>query len=270
MSRKGKTMIKLVATDVDGTLVKEGTMSLNPEYHDVIRSLNDKGIKVVFASGRQYKSISDLIAPVKDIVWYIADGGASVKMNGELEAVKEIPHEWVEEAFRDAAGIPGMDCLLCTPLKAYVPYENSQLYHVLSDNYGFNTIALNGWDKLPREPIIKLSLFRTTEIDKYASKYFVPKWKDRLHMSIAGEWWLDCVMPNINKGAALQKMMDTLGITASEVLATGDNLNDLEMIQLAGAGLAVSTAHPTVKDAALRIIPSFTQDGVLQEWKKLI
>ena len=89
-------------------------------------------------------------------------------------------------------------------------------------------------------------------------------------MSIAGEWWLDCVMPGVNKGTALQKMMDITGIKASEVLATGDNPNDLEMIKLAGTGLAVATAHPFVKEAAKRIIPSYTEDGVLQEWKKLL
>ena len=89
-------------------------------------------------------------------------------------------------------------------------------------------------------------------------------------MSIAGEWWLDCVMPGVNKGTALQKIMDYLGIVPEEVLATGDNPNDLEMIQLAGTGLAVATAHPKVKEAADGIIPSYTEDGVLQEWKKLL
>ena len=89
-------------------------------------------------------------------------------------------------------------------------------------------------------------------------------------MSIAGEWWLDCVMPGVNKGTALQKIMDYVGVTPEEVLATGDNPNDLEMIKLAGRGLAVATAHPKIKEAVDGIIPSYTEDGVLQEWKKLL
>ena len=47
-------MIKLVVTDIDGTLVKDGTLDINPEYMDVIRALKEKGIYFVACSGRQY------------------------------------------------------------------------------------------------------------------------------------------------------------------------------------------------------------------------
>ena len=49
-------MIKLIATDVDGTLVKDGTMTINPEYMTVIRKLTEMGITFVVCSGRQYDS----------------------------------------------------------------------------------------------------------------------------------------------------------------------------------------------------------------------
>ena len=49
-------MIKLIATDVDGTLVKDGTMTINPEYMTVIRKLTELGITFVVCSGRQYDS----------------------------------------------------------------------------------------------------------------------------------------------------------------------------------------------------------------------
>ena len=263
-------MIKLVATDVDGTLVKESTLDINPEYYDVIRALHAKGIKVVMASGRQYESIRKLVEPVQDLVWYIADGGATIKMDRGLEVVKEIPRDWVKKCWRDISNIPGMDCALGVPDKSYVPFKDSELYDRLTGSYGFDVECLGGWDNLPDEPISKISLYRPTEIERYADKYFIPKWEGKLHMAIAGEWWLDCLMPGVNKGSALQKIMDRLGIAADEVMATGDNPNDLEMIQLAGTGLAVATAHPRVKEAASGIIPSYTEDGVLKEWKKLL
>ena len=263
-------MIKLVVTDVDGTLVKESTLNINPEYYDVIRALNAKGIKVVMASGRQYESIRKLIEPVQDLVWYIADGGATIKMDRGLEAVAEIPKEWIKKCWLDIHNIPGMDGALGSPTKCYAPTKGTDMYKCIADNYKFNIECLDGWDNLPDEPISKISLYRATEIERYSDKYFIPKWEGKLHMSIAGEWWLDCLMPGVNKGSALQKIMDYLGITADEVLATGDNPNDLEMIRLAGTGLAVATAHSRVKEAADRIIPSYPEDGVLQEWKKLL
>lgn len=263
-------MIKLIVTDVDGTLVKESTLNINPEYYDVIRKLDAKGIKVVMASGRQYESIRKLIEPVQDLVWYIADGGATIKMDRGLEVVAEIPKAWIKQCWKDIQNIPGMDAALGTPTTSYVPVKDTEMYKCIAYNYKFNTEVLGGWDKLPEEAISKISMYRPTEIERYTDKYFIPKWEGKLHMSIAGEWWLDCVMPGVNKGSALQKIMDYLGITAEEVLATGDNPNDLEMIKLAGTGLAVATAHPRVKEAADRIIPSYNEDGVLQEWKKLL
>ena len=49
-------MIKLIVTDIDGTLVKDGTLDINPEYMDVIKKLTEKGIHFVACSGRQYCS----------------------------------------------------------------------------------------------------------------------------------------------------------------------------------------------------------------------
>ena len=49
-------MIKLIVSDIDGTLVKDGTLDINPEYMDVIRKLTEKGIHFVACSGRQYSS----------------------------------------------------------------------------------------------------------------------------------------------------------------------------------------------------------------------
>ena len=64
-------MIKLVASDVDGTLVPDGTFEINPEIYDVIKKLKEKGITFVAASGRQYASLKKLFAPVADRILYI-------------------------------------------------------------------------------------------------------------------------------------------------------------------------------------------------------
>lgn len=67
-------MIKLIATDVDGTLVKDGTMQIDPEYMTVIKELVQKGIIFAVCSGRQFISERKLFAPIKDQLLYITDG----------------------------------------------------------------------------------------------------------------------------------------------------------------------------------------------------
>ena len=58
-------MIKLIATDIDGTLLKDGTLMLDPEYMTVIEKLIAKGIRFVACSGRQFISERKLFAPIR-------------------------------------------------------------------------------------------------------------------------------------------------------------------------------------------------------------
>ena len=89
-------------------------------------------------------------------------------------------------------------------------------------------------------------------------------------MAKSGEFWIDCLLPGINKATALKVIMEHLGVDKDEVLATGDNQNDIEMVKLAGIGLAVDNAHLDLKAVADAVSPRYTEDGVLQEWKKLL
>ena len=65
-------MIRLIISDIDGTLVPEGGFDLNPEYLEVIRNLDAKGITFVVASGRQMTSEDKIFGPVRDHIFYIS------------------------------------------------------------------------------------------------------------------------------------------------------------------------------------------------------
>ena len=77
-------MIKLIASDLDGTLLKEGTMDINPEIYDIIRKLKAKGIVFAAVSGREYDSIERVFAPVKDDIYFIAGNGGIISYQGEI------------------------------------------------------------------------------------------------------------------------------------------------------------------------------------------
>ena len=63
-------MIKLIATDIDGTLVRDGENVLNSEYYAEVLRLRGKGIQFVAASGRQWHSIERIFDPVKEKIFY--------------------------------------------------------------------------------------------------------------------------------------------------------------------------------------------------------
>ena len=77
-------MIKLVASDLDGTLLQNGSKVLEPEIFPLIRKLKEKGILFVAASGRQYASLRHLFHEVADDIGYICENGALVMYQDQV------------------------------------------------------------------------------------------------------------------------------------------------------------------------------------------
>ena len=71
-------MIKLIASDVDGTLVKDSSPYIYPEMPEAVRQLKKKDILFCVASGRQYYSIRNMFKDVADDISYIAENGAHI------------------------------------------------------------------------------------------------------------------------------------------------------------------------------------------------
>ena len=71
-------MIKLIVSDIDGTLVPDGSHEMNPELLDVIMKIRENGVQFAAASGRQWASIESIFGPIKEKVFYLSDNGAYV------------------------------------------------------------------------------------------------------------------------------------------------------------------------------------------------
>ena len=76
-------MVKLIASDLDGTLLQNGAHDVNPIVFDQIRTLKEHGIMFAAASGRQYLNLRRLFTPVQDDIAYIAENGSLCIYNEE-------------------------------------------------------------------------------------------------------------------------------------------------------------------------------------------
>ena len=74
--------------------------------------------------------------------------------------------------------------------------------------------------------------------------------------------YLEILASGVSKGSALHYLATHLNMSVDEVIAIGDNRNDVEMIREAGLGVAVANAHPDVKQVADMITDSNDDDGV--------
>jgi len=77
--------------------------------------------------------------------------------------------------------------------------------------------------------------------------YFINKWQDKVKCTVSGYGWLDFVSPTVNKGTALNDLLEKLSLSSEEVMAFGDNYNDLEMLSMAKYGYVMNNAVEDIK-----------------------
>lgn len=261
-------MIKLVATDLDGTLVRDGYHTLNPRVNEVIIELKKKGIAFVAASGRQYPSMRNLFRDVKDDVIFVAEnGGYVVCRDFELDE-HHMDKELALQLMDDIRGLE--DCFLTVSVKdkLYVENPDDDFLDLLINGYK-NEVAVVDRIRDLDLGIIKISAYRKGGIDDIAKK-MIPRWEDKLRCNIAGGRWLDFMDKTVDKGEAIAKIQKILGISIEETIVFGDNYNDLGMFKRAKQSYAVANAREDVKAAASHLTDTNINDGVLKVLETLL
>ncbi|ADL05750.1 HAD family hydrolase [Lacrimispora saccharolytica] len=260
-------MIKLIASDIDGTLVTDGSHELNPELYDVILKLRARGIQFAAASGRQWLSIESIFGPIKEKVFYLSDNGAYVGCHGRSLFINTIDRKTVMDMVQDVRNMEGLDVLLSGPDVIYAETDNQEFLDWIINGYRFHVKRVEDLTKVDSE-FIKISVYRKTDVEAH-TRILREKYEDSLKITIAGDMWMDCMKPGINKGQAVKLLQDSLGIKPEETMAFGDQLNDVEMLKQAYYSFAVGNAREEVKAAARFQTDTNVNDGVLKILKLL-
>ena len=196
-------MIKLIATDIDGTLVKDGSLLIDPEYMSVIDRLIDKGIIFVVCSGRQFSSESKLFAPIKHKLLYITDGGTVVRTPKEI--LKTYPMDediWKGMCRMVRDELPACDYFAATPDFCFAEDGGSPIFHLLRDSYGFEMREVDDITRLDRNDIIKFTVFHPDKCEELCTPVFIPAWNKKAHLAAAGKEWVDCNAKGVSKWTA--------------------------------------------------------------------
>lgn len=260
-------MIKLVVSDIDGTLLEDGGNQLNPELFEVILKLRQKGMQFAAASGRQWASIEAVFEPVKEKIFYLSDNGAYVGMCGRQLFVNPIDRELVHEMIRDIRS-EGLIAMLSGPDVVYMDQNDDAFYRWMVEGYKFQVRRVPDLLKV-EDQFIKLSAYKKSQVEP-ATKELRKKYGHRLKMTISGDMWLDCMADGVNKGEAVKLLQESLGISPKETIAFGDQLNDVEMLNQAYYSFAIGNARPEVKAAARFQADTNVRDGVLKVLKRLL
>jgi len=238
---------KLIASDIDGTLIPYGERVLPDSLFLLIRRLNEAGIRFCPASGRQYHSVRRVFAPVADEICCICENGAVIFGPGTEDGAPVLsktpmPREDALSLAREIMEIPTLEVLISGQNVSYLPRMSAAMKADLVDRIG-NRIAPIGDPAEIGEEIIKVSAFCPNGV-KEPFALLAPRWKGRFRAAQAGPVWIDFTCSD--KGSGLRGLCRALGVSPRDVWAFGDNWNDVGMLETAGTPYLMSSAEPAL------------------------
>jgi Cof subfamily protein (haloacid dehalogenase superfamily) len=264
------TGMRLVATDLDGTVVRpDGTISARTRA--AFEACLRVGVHVVYVTGRPPRWMGEVVAQTGHRGTAICGNGAVVY---DLDAGRVL----------EARTLPAVDALACVErLRARMPGASFALETLAGFRRepGYRTRFDTGVeerigaaaDLLADDPgVVKLlcrdessaadpmlALART-EVDGLASATHSNPRDCLVELSLAG----------VSKAATLADLAAARGVDRADVVAFGDMPNDVEMLAWAGRGYAMTGGHPEAVAAAGRTAPSCVDDGVAQVLEHLL
>jgi len=259
-------MIKLIASDMDGTLLNENN-EINDEFFDIFNKLKERDIIFAAASGRQYYNLLKRFEKISDDIMFIAENGTFVVYKGEEILVNSLNRQEANELIKIGRTIEDAYVILCGKKSAYIENDDERLVKETKKYYERYEIV----DDLTKveDDVLKVTIcdFAGSELN---SNDYYKNYRDKLQVTISGQIWLDITAKGVNKGVAIEKVQDMLEISPKETMVFGDYLNDLEMMQKAHYSFAMENAHDDLKKVSRFMAKSNNDNGVVEAIKEVV
>lgn len=272
---KGKRldcMIKLIATDMDGTFLAEDGTYDQARLAALLPKLTEKGIVFTVSSGRSLLAIDQLFEPFLDQIAVIAENGSVVQYQGEVLFADVMTQEQYAEVAEKILANPhyletGM--VFSGQKAAYVLKGASQEYIQKTKHYYANVKVVDGFEDMENDTIFKVSTNFTGDTVLEGSDWL----NQALPYATAvttGFDSIDIILKEVNKGFGMDHLCLALGIEPSETIAFGDNFNDYQMLEFAGKAIATENARPEIKAISDQVIGHCNDGAVLTYLEGLV
>ena len=248
--------------DIDDTLIGNDK-HISVKNLEAIRRAQAAGIFVTIATGRGYLGATGIWKQLDVRGPVIVYGGARVVDTRTDEEVFSAPIEpaLIREALQCAEdwGLHGQiyqdDTVIFAKENGFTESYTSFLrlpYRIDPD------ITKKEWHNVPKV----LVYAEPGEQEREMIARFQEHFQNRLEVASSKPGFIEINQFGMNKGTAMLRTADLLGISQAETVAIGDNTLDLQMIQMAGLGVCVENGQQVVKDVASLIAPACEADGV--------
>ena len=276
-------MYKLVAIDIDGTLLNSKS-EITARTKAVLKEASRQGIYIVLTSGRLTDNVKKFCRDIGADKYLIAENGASIIniQTGDLEYSKYMSKDTVNKVL-DVCDRNNIYYMVYTNKELIVRSVKHMTMFFYKQNYNpnariktiiagrdyidsvtdnFTKLMICDEDRAIYNSIIT-NLSKISEIDVSPVPHISTK-----KLEIDGEKkiieysYADICEKGANKWNAIKVLADKLEIKTEEIIAIGDNINDIRMIENAGLGVAMLNGSPHVRALADVVAPSNNEDGV--------
>ncbi len=262
--------IRAIASDLDGTLLLPNH-TLGTYTCDTIRRAHQQGLHILLASGRAWPDVEQIRQELQIPMQVITSNGARVHNHqGELTFRMDIEPATVDRllALPTAEGLH---------LNLYIDddwwVERPNPYLLTMHKHSGFAYQVAPRAQISRQGVAKLfyqgSHEQLLQWQQLLRSQFS---RDEVNIAFSLPTILEVMAPAVSKGAALHRVVAELGISVDEVMAFGDGLNDLEMLQEAGHPRLMANAIAGLKEAFAPefLIGSNAEEGVAQEIDRLV
>ena len=275
-SEKKQMDIRVIATDMDGTLLDpKGQLDL-PRLEKILDKLDQCDIRFVIATGNEVHRMRQLLGHLAERVVLVVANGARIFENNELIQAQTWDDAMVDRALAHFKGRECQDQFVVTAMnggfvkegtvfteldKFMTPEMIEKLYQRMQFVDEFDSNLFGG--------VLKMSMVVGEERLDSVLQEINDLFDGHVRAVSSGYGCIDILQDGIHKAWGLVELLKRWNLKPEQIMAFGDSENDIEMLELAGISYAMENAEEVVKEIATKIAPANSQAGVykvLENW----
>ena len=270
-SEKEVMDIKVIATDMDGTLLdSRGQLDL-PRLEKILNRLDQGGVRFVIATGNEVHRMRQLLGHLAERVVLVVANGARIFEHNKLLQAQTWDDAMVDRALghfkgrecQDQFVVTGMNGgfvkkgTIFTELDKFMTSEMiEKLYQRMHFVDEFDSSLFGG--------VLKMSMVVGEERSDAVLQEINDLFDGQIRAVSSGYGCIDILQTGIHKAWGLEELLKRWGLKSEQIMAFGDSENDIEMLKFAGISYAMENAEESVKEVATGVAPANSQAGVYQ------
>lgn len=264
--------IKLVAVDIDGTLLNSNK-EITPEVFQAVQEAKQAGVKVVITTGRPISGVQHLLEKLQ-----LTDTGDYViTFNGGLVQDTASKEDILKETlpYEDYLDLELLARKLNLPFHAstkegmFTTNRNIGKYTIHEATLVSSPLFYRTPEEMSDKEIIKVMMVDEPEILDEAIKQIPAAFFEKYNIAKSAPFYLEVTPKTANKGKAVIRLAELLGLTLEQTMAIGDEENDRPMLEVVGNPVVMENGNPNLKTIAKYITKSNDESGVahaIREW----